>query len=188
MSTRLCTVLRSAMGGLTTPPNIILGAVGAMTLLPPILGVLILALYHPSPPPPDPTFLSLLRDIDDTQCRIARCGERLTEINSLIHEDMAVVSWYGEPFHGRLTASGIRYNMESHQAASMTLPMGTIVVLFRGDRASWVVITDRGDFAKYGRDLDVSRLVMRELGGLKQGVVTCDVLIYRGNQKDGGAR
>ncbi|MDZ4123897.1 MAG: septal ring lytic transglycosylase RlpA family protein, partial [Hydrogenophaga sp.] len=36
-------------------------------------------------------------------------------------------SWYGEPFHGRRTASGDVFNMNKLTAAHKTLPFGTRV-------------------------------------------------------------
>jgi rare lipoprotein A len=36
-----------------------------------------------------------------------------------------ISSWYGPGFHGRLTASGSRYNQHDLTAAHKTLPFGT---------------------------------------------------------------
>ena len=71
----------------------------------------------------------------------------------------ATASWYGNPFHGRLTASGERYNMNALTAAHNSLPFGTKVkVTNTSNKKSVVVkINDRGGFTKYGRAIDLSR-------------------------------
>lgn len=81
-----------------------------------------------------------------------------------------VASWYGTPFHGRLTASGERYDMDGPTAAHPTLPFGTVVELHNLDngRRSRLRINDRGPFVG-GRIIDVSRHGARELGMLGPG-------------------
>jgi rare lipoprotein A len=81
-----------------------------------------------------------------------------------------VASWYGHPFHGRQTASGEIYDMESETAAHQTLPFGTVVEvenLHTGARTR-LRINDRGPFVG-GRILDVSRWGARELGMIGPG-------------------
>ena len=41
--------------------------------------------------------------------------------------EQGLASWYGEPYHGRATASGTRYDMWGMTAAHRTLPFGTRV-------------------------------------------------------------
>lgn len=43
------------------------------------------------------------------------------------YDGTVIVSWYGRPFHGKTTASGIPFNMFELTAAHCTLPLGTIV-------------------------------------------------------------
>lgn len=75
-----------------------------------------------------------------------------------------VASWYGEPFHGRRTASGEVYDMRAPTAAHRTLPFGTLVRVenLANGRSTTLRITDRGPFAK-DRILDVSRWGAEEL-------------------------
>ena len=75
-----------------------------------------------------------------------------------------VASWYGEPFHGRRTASGEVYDMHAPTAAHRTLPFGTRVRVENFDNGLSTIlrITDRGPFAK-DRILDVSRWGAEEL-------------------------
>lgn len=76
-----------------------------------------------------------------------------------------VASWYGEPFHGRTTASGERYDMYAATAAHRVLPFGARVRIHNLDNGRQTVlrINDRGPFVD-GRIIDVSLAGARELG------------------------
>jgi len=83
-----------------------------------------------------------------------------------------LASWYGEPYHGRATASGTRYDMWGMSAAHRTLPFGTRVHvrnLDNGQEAD-VTINDRGPFVA-GRILDLSRAAAEALGAIGPGVI-----------------
>lgn len=77
---------------------------------------------------------------------------------SLPNSKVIKASWYGKAFHGRLTASGIRYNMYSMVAAHKTLPFGTKVKLRNPKNGKTVVVTvvDRGPYIR-GRSIDLSK-------------------------------
>lgn len=100
------------------------------------------------------------------------------------HALRGVASWYGDKFHGRQTASGELYDMESFTAAHKTLPFHTVVrVIEPESRRSVVVrITDRGPFVR-GRVIDLSRAAARDLGMLDAGTV--DVIIQVEQWGDG---
>jgi rare lipoprotein A (peptidoglycan hydrolase) len=78
---------------------------------------------------------------------------------------VGMASWYGGCFHGRRTASGIRFNQFGLTAAHRTLPFGTLVrVTNQRTRKSCVVqITDRGPYA-HGRIIDLSKGAARVIG------------------------
>jgi len=61
---------------------------------------------------------------------------------------VGVASWYGKPFHGRLTASGETYDMEKMTAAHRTLAFGTKlrVLSLVTQKAVEIRINDRGPF------------------------------------------
>lgn len=82
----------------------------------------------------------------------------------------ALVSWYGEPFHGRITASGAVYDMHDMTAAHRSLPFGAVVRLQCGARGCTVTITDRGPFVD-GREFDLSRAAFLSLASLETGLV-----------------
>lgn len=80
-------------------------------------------------------------------------------------------SWYGEPFHGRRTASGEVFNMNDLTAAHKTLPFGTRVRvrnLITGQEVL-VRINDRGPHVR-GRVIDLSRAAAERIGLLNAGV------------------
>jgi rare lipoprotein A len=81
-------------------------------------------------------------------------------------------SWYGEPHHGRRTASGERFDMHALTAAHPTLPFGTRlrVVNLDNDRSVEVRVNDRGP-AVAGRILDLSYAAARALRAVEAGII-----------------
>jgi hypothetical protein len=78
-------------------------------------------------------------------------------------------SWYGPGFDGRPTASGAIFDQEAFTVASKELPLGTILLITRGDRSVLVLVNDRGPYVA-GRVLDLSHGVARALGTVQAGV------------------
>jgi rare lipoprotein A len=80
-------------------------------------------------------------------------------------------SWYGEPFHGRKTASGAVYDMYQLTAAHKTLPLGTRVMVthLKNGNSVAVTVNDRGPFVK-GRIIDLSYAAAQALGMGGEGV------------------
>ena len=82
-----------------------------------------------------------------------------------------LASWYGEYFHGRLTALGEVYDMNGFSAAHKTYPLGTVLkVTNPANGVSLNVrINDRGPF--WGkRELDLSKGSAEYLGTKEKGV------------------
>ena len=81
-------------------------------------------------------------------------------------------SWYGGAHHGRVTASGERFDMHALTAAHPTLPFGTRlrVMNLDNDRQVEVRINDRGPSVS-GRILDLSYAAARALGATGPGVI-----------------
>ena len=97
---------------------------------------------------------------------------------SVSYSKTYTASYYAEPFHGRLTASGYVYDMNDMTAASMDYPFGTVlrVTNRRNDNYVDVVVTDTGAFKKkYGRDIDLSKAAFAELDKLGYGVLDVDI-------------
>lgn len=95
-------------------------------------------------------------------------------------ETKKIASWYGKPFHGRLSASGYVYDMNEMTAASMDYPFGTVlrVTNRRNDNYVDVVVTDTGSFKKkYGRDIDLSKAAFAKLDKLGYGLLEVDIMV-----------
>ncbi len=80
-------------------------------------------------------------------------------------------SWYGDDFHGRLTANGEIFDMNSISAAHPTLPMPSYVrVTNLANRRSMVVrVNDRGPYSG-NRVIDVSVKTAKLLGFHENGL------------------
>jgi rare lipoprotein A len=89
-----------------------------------------------------------------------------------LHLVSGIASWYGQPFHGRRTASGERFDMHAFTAASNRLPFGTQVRVteVRTGRSVIVRVNDRLHDAN-PRAIDLSWAAARSLGMLATGVV-----------------
>lgn len=87
--------------------------------------------------------------------------------------EIAVCSWYGEPFHGRQTASGIVYDMDEISCAHKYYPLGTELLMYHAKTQVSVIarVTDRGPFV-VGRDVDCSKGLFYKLtkGRLDRGL------------------
>jgi rare lipoprotein A len=97
-----------------------------------------------------------------------------------------MASFYHDRFHGRKTASGIRYDKNELSAAHKTLPLGTRVRVTdsRTGRDVVVRINDRGPFVK-GRVIDLSRAAADQLGFMAKGVSRVKVEVLRGSENIG---
>ena len=95
-----------------------------------------------------------------------------------------VVSWYGDKFHGRKTASGERYDKHELTAAHKSLPFGTKVKVtnIRNGKSVVVEINDRGPYAK-SRVLDLSQAAFSEIGHTNTGVMQVEYEIIKGGDK-----
>ncbi|WP_428409332.1 septal ring lytic transglycosylase RlpA family protein [Hyphococcus sp.] len=86
------------------------------------------------------------------------------------YSKVGVASWYGEQFHGRLTANGEIFDMNRLSAAHTTLPLPSMVEVTNLENGRSVVVrlNDRGPFVG-DRIIDMSREAARELGFEQQG-------------------
>ena len=78
--------------------------------------------------------------------------------------EKGLASWYGEPYHGRRTASGEVYDMHGMTAAHRTLAFGTVVRVTRRDSNASVKVrvNDRGPFIE-GRIIDLSYAAAKKI-------------------------
>ena len=87
-----------------------------------------------------------------------------------------VSSYYGEDFHGKLTANGEVYDMYGLIAAHKTLPLNTIVRVtnMENEKSLILRINDRGPYVK-GRMLDCSYGAALKLGFIGNGTTKVKV-------------
>ncbi len=91
--------------------------------------------------------------------------------SSINNSKTVQASWYGPGFHGRKTANGERFNMNSLTAAHKSLPFGTKLKVTCAMTGKSVVVrvNDRGPF-KPGRSLDLSKGAAEQLGMIGRGI------------------
>lgn len=84
-------------------------------------------------------------------------------------------SYYGERFHGKLTASGTVFNMNEMTTAHRSLPFGTKVKItnLRNGKSVVVKVTDRGPFVK-SREFDLSKAAFQEIASISTGVISIE--------------
>jgi rare lipoprotein A len=100
-------------------------------------------------------------------------GEQYEPENTDVEmREFGVASWYGIPFHGRLAASGERYDMNAMTAAHPTMPLPSYARVrnLANGREVVVRVNDRGPF-RGGRIIDLSRAAARKLGIAGIGMV-----------------
>jgi rare lipoprotein A len=87
-----------------------------------------------------------------------------------------VASWYGDAFHGRLTANGEIYDMTHLTAAHPTMPLPSYARVTNTKNGSSVIVrvNDRGPFA-HGRVIDLSRRAAELLDYTHSGVARVEV-------------
>lgn len=92
------------------------------------------------------------------------------------YREVGVASWYGEPFHGRKTANGERYDKRRLSAAHPTLPLPSLarVTNLENGRTIEVRVNDRGPFAG-NRLIDMSEAAAEVLGFKSQGLARVEV-------------
>lgn len=111
---------------------------------------------------------------DPTQIKIGKPyqvkGETYVPRYESDYAEEGMASWYGPKFHGRMTASGERYDQHEMTAAHRTLPMPSIAKVTRLDtgRAVRVRINDRGPFS-HRRIIDLSKAAAEELDMIRDG-------------------
>lgn len=115
----------------------------------------------------------------------------MTHKTAKTYSAVGVSSWYGQKFHGHLTANGETYDMFEMSAAHKTLPLPTYVkVTNLGNNKTVIVrVNDRGPFHG-GRIIDLSFAAATKLDMLKTGVANVKVDVIhvdkQGNQTIAG--
>ena len=86
------------------------------------------------------------------------------------------VSFYGDEFHGRKTASGEIFDQNKLTAAHKTLPFGTKLLVINPKNGKSVVLTvnDRGPFVK-NRVIDITKSAAKHLSILNSGIAYLEI-------------
>ncbi|GEJ55804.1 septal ring lytic transglycosylase RlpA family protein [Anaeromyxobacter diazotrophicus] len=94
--------------------------------------------------------------------------------------ETGLASYYARGLHGRLTASGERYDRHALTCAHRRYPFGTLlrVTDLESGRSVVVRVTDRGPFAE-GRIVDLSYAAARALGMLERGLARVAIELAR---------
>jgi rare lipoprotein A len=92
------------------------------------------------------------------------------------YDETGIASWYGQQFHGRYTADGEIFDLNSLTAAHRTLPLPCVVRVtnLENGRSIKLRVNDRGPYAR-GRIIDVSRRAAQLLGF--EGIGTAKVRV-----------
>lgn len=104
------------------------------------------------------------------------CARNTVEKHS--YREIGLASYYAKSLHGRLTASGERYDMHAFTAAHKKFPFGTVVIVTNliNNKSVKVRINDRGPFIK-GRIIDLSNAAVKKVGLLKEGVAKVKIVV-----------
>jgi len=97
-----------------------------------------------------------------------------------------IASWYGKPFHGRVTATGDIYDMNLLTCATtwnaetrrLGYPFGTklLVTNIKNNKSVIVIVNDTGSFGeKYNRELDLSKAAFAKIADLDTGIIKVNI-------------
>ena len=109
-------------------------------------------------------------------------GKRYSRLGSAAgFDETGIASWYGDKFHGRLTASGEPYDMYAMTAAHKSIPLPTFarVTNLDNNRSIVVRINDRGPFVG-DRLIDLSYAAAAKLDMLGKGTAHVRVVSLSG--------
>jgi rare lipoprotein A len=103
-------------------------------------------------------------------------GRTYTPEENINYSAEGIASWYGDDFHGRYTANGEVFDMNSISAAHPTLPLPSYarVTNLKNHKSIIVRITDRGPYAN-DRIIDLSVRTAQLLGFYGHGLARVKV-------------
>jgi rare lipoprotein A len=92
-------------------------------------------------------------------------GRTYTPEEDINYSAVGIASWYGDDFHGRYTANGEIYDMNSISAAHPTMPLPSYarVTNLKNHKSIIVRVNDRGPYA-HDRIIDLSQRTAHLLG------------------------
>jgi rare lipoprotein A len=101
-----------------------------------------------------------------------------------VSKDTGTATFYSDKYHGRISASGERYNKDALTAASNQHPFGTRlkVTNLKNNKSVVVHVNDRM-WAPNPRIIDVSRQAAKQLGFLGAGTTEVKLEVVEGRKK-----
>lgn len=96
--------------------------------------------------------------------------EVFSQVHSLLIQE-GTASFYGRRFHGRKTANGEIFSIDSLTAAHKRLPLGTVVRVINQKNGNSVVVRINDRLPSYSkRQIDVSRAAAERLEMIRDGL------------------
>lgn len=94
--------------------------------------------------------------------------------------EKGIASFYGPGFHGRLTASGERFDQNGATCAHPSIRFGVKVRVLnlRNGKSAVCRVTDRGPYSR-GRVIDVSKGVAAKLGMIRSGTAPVQITVIK---------
>ncbi len=88
-------------------------------------------------------------------------------------------TYYGENFHGNVTFSGEKFDMNKMTAASNHFPIGTKLKVTNKENGKSVIvrINDKGAMSKY--TIDLSKGAFKRIAELKTGIIDVKVKVIK---------
>ena len=114
------------------------------------------------------------QNVDAAQAIKIKAKEITETVKKTTYERYSKASFYAQPFHGRKTANGEVFNMHALTAAAANhIPMNCKIKVTNVENGKSVIVkvNDRGNFKRYGRDLDLSKAAFASIANLNKGVV-----------------
>lgn len=123
-----------------------------------------------------PLYFVVISSLFTISCCIPESGKQTDDC----FIDSGTASWYGEYFHGKLTASGEKYDTETLTAAHKTLPFNTVVrvVNTENEKSVEVRINNRGPFTG-DRIIDLSRKAARKIDIIDDGLAEVELYLIK---------
>jgi rare lipoprotein A len=106
------------------------------------------------------------------------------EVKDMLTAQPSLISWYGDDFQGKPTASKGRkdipeefwfFDKDKFTCAHWTLPLGSKVKMTYGGKSVVMMITDRGPHPRLKRDFDLSERAAKYLGYTENGMARVKV-------------
>jgi len=126
--------------------------------------------------------LRLREQLERAQRSTPKPGQTFSDSSTfalmMVESDTGMASYYAEPFHGRKTSSGERYDMNDLTCAHRWLPYNTRIRVtnLANGRSCVVRVNDRGPW-KHTRLIDVSKGAAKELDMIRSGTTRVELKV-----------